>query len=59
MRSVSSAMVTIALVMLAGSGAAAQTATQAGTPAAKPLTPQERRDLRKDRRDVRQDKKGK
>ena len=65
MRSVSSAVVTLALVMLAGSSALAQTAATAGAPAAKPLTEQQRRelreraekrrDLREDRRDVRHD----
>src|SRR2546423_1162173 len=66
MRSVSSAVVTLALVMLGGSSAIAQTAAQAGTPAAKPLTEQQRRelgeraekrrDVRQDRRDVRHDR---
>ena len=56
MRNVSSAVVTLALVMLAGSAAAAQTPTQAGTPATKPLTEQQRRDLRRDRRDRRADR---
>src|SRR5256885_8973566 len=59
MRSVSSAVVILALVMLAGSSATAQTAAQAGTPAAKPLTEQQRRELgerAEKRRDIRQDR---
>jgi len=56
MRNVSSGMVTVALVMLTASSALAQTPAQAGAPVTKPLTAQERRDLRQDRRDVRHDR---
>ena len=61
MRRVSSALMTVALVMLA-STARAQAATQAGLPAAKPLTEhqrdsiRDRRELRQDRRDTRHDR---
>src|SRR5436190_9093098 len=56
MRSVSSTLVTVALVMLAAATAGAQTPTQAGTPAAKPVAEQQRRELREraqKRRDLR------
>src|SRR5690348_14852090 len=55
MRSVSSGLVTVALVMLSATSAVAQAPTQAGTPSA-PLTQEQKRDLRKDRRDLRQDR---